>query len=691
MAAVEDQSTASRFWGMHWAPLVLGALTWLGLVFWASLAFLQDTSATHRLNDKWVLWVALLVVWFVSATIIHIVLVRKPKDGMSEEDKKSAPTDTAVIVVHGMGVQDQYQMLALFRDGLLSFSDRPNLMSIRQGDKRRDAYQLFESHGARFDLYEAYWGFLFNGLTKVNGIALFGLGFLSRVIPTLASRVWKKRTYDLSWALGTMVTVAILSLGIYSGFYISARRLEELNKNISTEQSAEQPKLKKISESASSDVPTPNQTAQELREQTKVDDVFGEKTATRKYGVIREKADRYASRKHVTVPDQNPILDLDGKVNNPPDYGQRLENTGEFVAKSWGEMFRIQQIPLDKPFKTLSFVPLLSLILGALYSAAFAMLGACLIRFLYAQINRIIAESHGITSNKHRRIANQRWLEATWSSIKLGAAALPIVLLIDPVLELLLIQLFMTAGLFALISWFIKWWLENFLGDVQIYATYNTNSKFSEARKKATDLVAERICELLDGTYENVYVVGHSLGSVVALNAIRNINRTDADKLTRLKGFVTIGSPLRKFRQLFQPQSYKWPFVEFNIEQDQQIFRSDDGQGGGSVEWRNYWYGSDIFADRLAYWPFGQLAKDLHDASPEVSRGILHHPMTNAAEKDITGFRVREKDDHYLGFRVGLWTHSDYWEDPKFVDPFLDWVMGPAASGPRSSSRTETQ
>jgi hypothetical protein len=121
----------------------------------------------------------------------------------------------------------------------------------------------------------------------------------------------------------------------------------------------------------------------------------------------------------------------------------------------------------------------------------------------------------------------------------------------------------------ALAVYLGRWFLVQYVGDVAIYVTAHKVNKFYEVRhqiKEAGLKVANAVYEAqnLDtgnSEYEEVIVVGHSLGSVVAydtLNAMINRDMSHGNPLRvveRTKSLITFGSPLDKTAFLFRAQA----------------------------------------------------------------------------------------------------------------------------------------
>jgi hypothetical protein len=137
------------------------------------------------------------------------------------------------------------------------------------------------------------------------------------------------------------------------------------------------------------------------------------------------------------------------------------------------------------------------------------------------------------------------------------------------------------AGCVPTIFWFIlaaivRFILIDYVGDVAVYVNANEIAKNFAARSQILDGCTATLTgilkEKLDPTnplsppaFDQVYVAGHSLGSVVAYDTINTLldrARTgssdpaliQAGDLDRLRGMVTFGSPLNKIFYFFREQ-----------------------------------------------------------------------------------------------------------------------------------------
>ena len=98
------------------------------------------------------------------------------------------------------------------------------------------------------------------------------------------------------------------------------------------------------------------------------------------------------------------------------------------------------------------------------------------------------------------------------------------------------------------------------LKDLVIYTTSDVRSQNYEIRRKILDGAVEELKLLLksDWRYDQIIVVGHSLGSVIAYDALDRIqqdmnvpNDPKAVPTSKIKGLVTLGSPLDKVAFFF--------------------------------------------------------------------------------------------------------------------------------------------
>jgi hypothetical protein len=505
---------------------------------------------------------------FSCLVLAAALVIAKKRPDDRPLSPESVPEKTAIVFVHGMGVQDRYQMVGAFSTGIQLAATEYEVFEDPSQTVRVDAAPLLARKGksgpiTRIDVYEAYWGHKFNGLTRWQGTVLFGLLAFIKALPSLCTRVWRKRVFDLGFAAIGFVLVALAALTIYGGFRLTA---------------------KEISQGGTGTFITVRQ---------RVDDMFDSISSAFKEGIAA----------------------ING---NAP---------GVDVKAALGHL-------LDRPAA--------ELVMAIVYSIAWSIMLLAAMKFAIAALG-LKSYPHAHESAKALKFKEQ--IGALKLQALQGAAATLVYLLLDPFVGMFLVEAMLYAALLYLLIWGVKYWFTNFLGDVQIYTSTDWNSEFYKARDEAIDIVTGKIREVVDAGYSRVLVVAHSLGSAVTLIALRRLSSASGGGVPVLPknivGFTTIGSPLRKVRQLFRTRPYKWKYLEFNTETDRLIF----GNGTNGPVWSNYWYYTDLFADRLS--------------------------AIGGPSADETSFVVDTHNDHSLRSPAAIWSHSGYWEDSQFIDPML--------------------
>ncbi|MFC1947877.1 hypothetical protein ACFLXY_08170 [Chloroflexota bacterium] len=172
----------------------------------------------------------------------------------------------------------------------------------------------------------------------------------------------------------------------------------------------------------------------------------------------------------------------------------------------------------------------------------------------------------------------------------------------------------------------------DFIGDAVRYLDLDPRSEHHETRRRiidgALDEVRELILDDVDDGYNCVFVVGHSLGSVIAYDVLnrvvqetnleqeghpRRIHRTQAEKIA---GLITFGSPLDKIAFFFREQvkenkkvqrqvlSHLHGFKTITLPEDRtvidienpMIFKLDN------AVWLNFYHREDLISGKLDYY-----------------------------------------------------------------------------------------
>lgn len=181
-------------------------------------------------------------------------------------------------------------------------------------------------------------------------------------------------------------------------------------------------------------------------------------------------------------------------------------------------------------------------------------------------------------------------------------------------------------------------------------------------RERVRDFVREALFRLAArDDVAGIIVNAHSNGTVIAFDVLRQL-RAGADQ--DVQGFITAGSPLRKYTTFFH-----WG------DQVTRIYGKD---------WLNFWDPADPVADPLrppATWRRGL---PLPPASVEESRYAYVKPET--AESYPMPIQDTRVDNVRRSTGGGLQAHS-YWDnEQEFIEPLAQYLQGvlarPATSTP---------
>ncbi len=247
-----------------------------------------------------------------------------------------------------------------------------------------------------------------------------------------------------------------------------------------------------------------------------------------------------------------------------------------------------------------------------------------------------------------------------------------------------------TLGLPSLLVWgagiAIAWargkatrFMIDVVGDVAVYTATDVKSRHFEVRDRVLRGAAEALWDLIE-RYDRVIVAGHSLGSVVAYDALsRTALRMGADPesrtlATRVGGLVTFGSPLDKIAFFFrrrtparqilrrQLQAFRFGFRARYFEADATLRDLPPERRLSASEavpealirmpWLNFWNPDDPVSGHLDYY-----AVEPHGAN------------VNVREPDARGRRVEK-----LG-RVAA--HDSYFAFAPMYERVIELMLNP--------------
>ncbi len=184
--------------------------------------------------------------------------------------------------------------------------------------------------------------------------------------------------------------------------------------------------------------------------------------------------------------------------------------------------------------------------------------------------------------------------------------------------------------------------LKDALGDVEAWSTYEESNDKHVRRRDVLALTADTLQHvLMDRRCRRVVVVGHSLGSSIAHDALlhlarqnRAVNSQDPISgpvpLTKIRHFITLGSPIDKINYFFE--SYRTPYHRY--ARTVETLRGDINDVPFArnrtpyIHWVNYWDAADPVSGALQS-PVGR--KSLSPRVDNVQVASLRFPAPAAA------------------------------------------------------------
>lgn len=220
-------------------------------------------------------------------------------------------------------------------------------------------------------------------------------------------------------------------------------------------------------------------------------------------------------------------------------------------------------------------------------------------------------------------------------------------------------MVFPFLGALAILSLKVRTALVQSVGDVAAYVQTHKLDRFNQVRdeiKASVGAVARAIYDQRNGKgflYEGVYVVGHSLGSVVAYSTLNDLLTDDQDAPAvekrhvkqRTKLFLTFGSPLDKTAFVFATQRRKTTWAREALAARVQpliydfTFREFD--------WVNISSPRDIISGRL----------DGYDWKPGKDRWGRPLPPPPKTYRPIENLQDPNA-------RTPILAHNEYWHNP---------------------------
>jgi len=207
------------------------------------------------------------------------------------------------------------------------------------------------------------------------------------------------------------------------------------------------------------------------------------------------------------------------------------------------------------------------------------------------------------------------------------------------------------------VSYLVRSFVVQYVGDVAIYVASHKLDRFYEARqaiKKESLRIAKAIYQ--QGNYRDHICIGHSLGSVIAYDTVnRLLNESNVapglDVARRTRALVTFGSPLDKTAFLFRAQSEFSDVREAMAAAAQPLITDYANR----PIWINVYATGDPISGHLDYY-------DAPDAKPSAdARG---------------GAVANVRDDEAW---IPLVAHTQYWTNRTFLDALRSTIENQTA------------
>ena len=222
-----------------------------------------------------------------------------------------------------------------------------------------------------------------------------------------------------------------------------------------------------------------------------------------------------------------------------------------------------------------------------------------------------------------------------------------------------------------LVGWGLSYFLKNYVGDVAVYVNADAKSKNYAARTAVLQGATTALTRILRDereAYDQVILAGHSLGSVIAYDAVNELlnkatgapdqlvgKKAESDitleQLEKLRGLITFGSPLDKVYYFFRDYTDPDQLIRAQILSYLHSFRKQPS-GRKYDPYTFQRYEADLLTGLrwLNAW-----------AKLDPVSGPLHF------------YRVDETRE--FKYKTPVLAHLSYWGDPSFYQFFGDQLL----------------
>ncbi len=212
----------------------------------------------------------------------------------------------------------------------------------------------------------------------------------------------------------------------------------------------------------------------------------------------------------------------------------------------------------------------------------------------------------------------------------------------------------------------LRWFLVYYIGDIILYVTTDPKSPHYETRCTIRDTCSDTLRTLLKKDYDVVYLLGHSLGSVIAYDALDELakdirletkgNRDLTEKavkklgIDKLKGLLTFGSPLDKVFYFFRTDV-----------SDEQAVRS---------QLLSYVYSS---RKRKSQRDYGSYKFEAYESYFQNLYWLNLYSSMDIISGHLDFYNVDKQ--HAMGFWNPFLAHGEYWQSLDFYKHVNSWLV----------------
>jgi hypothetical protein len=262
----------------------------------------------------------------------------------------------------------------------------------------------------------------------------------------------------------------------------------------------------------------------------------------------------------------------------------------------------------------------------------------------------------------HRSVELARGGSRRGQGMILGAEVTALLLLL-PLVDPVLVALGWVLALAGVAARYARHFLAESLGDVQVYVDKDENSRHFASREAVIGAAEQVLATVAARRYREVVMLGHSLGAVVAYDALGRLAERDRALTEPLRALVTFGAAIEKVRYFFDRKG------RGNDERDRAVARSVDAVAGREdLAWLNLWYPSDLVANPVTTFrhrlPTRSVAWHPGLSVPDVLAHSRGHLVVNLR------FRSPLRPPGAIA-----WSHNTYLRDPRVAAVLADVVF----------------